>query len=255
MRARQRWLDQPDEKPTPLDTIDMTAAQAACRSQNWEELLALYGIPLPSGPVAASEDEAVARAGALGYPVVMKLVSETLTHKSDIGGVRLNLTGEQEIRSAYRAISEASQRAGADMQGVRIQKMLSGGQEVIVGVRRDPQFGAMVLFGTGGVDVELLRDVRSEIAPLTAGQASDMVDATRAGVKLKGWRGQPPADRSAVLDILERMARLAVDLPEIAELEINPLYVLRDGEGAVALDIRGRYAGTAETAPHSVAHS
>jgi acetyltransferase len=113
------------------------------------------------------------------------------------------------------------------------------GNEVIVGVRRDPQFGPLALVGRGGVDVELLRDVAMGVAPLTRSRAERMLDSTRTGVRLKGWRGTPPADRAAVLEAMLRLSQLACDFPEISELEINPLYVLAEGQGAYAVDVRG----------------
>jgi acetyltransferase len=117
--------------------------------------------------------------------------------------------------------------------------MLSGGQEIIVGVRRDPQFGPLALVGQGGVDVELLRDVAIGVAPLSRSRAERMLDSTRGGVRLKGWRGAAPADRVAVLDAMLRLSQIACDFPEISELEINPLYVLPEGQGAFAVDVRG----------------
>jgi acetyltransferase len=117
--------------------------------------------------------------------------------------------------------------------------MYGAGQELIVGVRRDPQFGPLVIVGTGGTEVELMRDISTGIAPLTEDRASHMLERTRAGIKLKGWRGTPPGDRQAVINAMLRLSRLAMDFPEIAELEINPLLVFADGAGAIALDVRG----------------
>ncbi|HEY85728.1 MAG TPA: CoA-binding protein, partial [Chloroflexi bacterium] len=127
----------------------------------------------------------------------------------------------------------------AAITGATVQKMLNDGQEVIVGFKRDPQFGPLILVGSGGVEVELLRDAATGIAPLTRSQAKGLLDSTFAGKRLKGWRALPPADRAAVVDVMLRMAQIALDTPEIAELEINPLYVFPAGEGAVAVDVRG----------------
>ena len=120
-----------------------------------------------------------------------------------------------------------------------MQKMLSGGQEVIVGVRQDAQFGALVLVGSGGTEVELVRDVAVDVAPLTRAQAEALLDSTLAGRRLKGWRAASGGDREAVLEAMVRLARVAHDFPEVSELEINPLYVLPPGQGVVAVDIRG----------------
>ena len=145
------------------------------------------------------------------------------------------------MRAAFSRIVEAggSSDAGVTVEGVLVQKMLAGGQEVIVGVRRDPQFGPLVLVGSGGVEVELMRDVAVGIAPLTRLQAEDMLNATQAGMRLKGWRGVPPGDREAVLEAMMRLAQAACDFPAISESEINPLYVLPRGQGALAVDARG----------------
>jgi acetyltransferase len=173
--------------------------------------------------------------------VALKLVSPDITHKSDVGGVALNLGDAGAVRAAFERVvaSARAARPGATIQGALVQKMLAGGQEIIVGVRRDPQFGPLALVGRGGLDVELLRDVATGVAPLSGSQAERMLDATRAGARLKGWRGSPPADRAAVLYAMLRLSQAACDFPEIAELEINPLYVMPEGQGAFAVDVRG----------------
>jgi succinyl-CoA synthetase beta subunit len=177
--------------------------------------------------------------------VVLKLDSPDFSHKSDVGGVALNLTDRAAVQTAFENILGAARAASpeATIQGVLVQKMLSGGQELIAGVRRDPQFGPLALVGSGGVEVELLRDVATAIAPLSEAQASRLLDDTRAGVRLKGWRGMPPADRPAAIEAMRRVAQIACDFPEIDELEVNPLYVLPDGEGTYAVDVRGKRIG------------
>jgi acetyltransferase len=241
MLARRRWLDTPAEPPIELLGVNHGLAGAALGRGDLAALLAAYGITLPPGGPAATADEAVRLAEDIRYPVVLKLVSPDITHKSDIGGIALDLPDSYAVRAAFDRIIAAARAAdpGARIHGVLVQKMLGGGQEIIVGVRRDPQFGPLALVGRGGVDVELLRDVATGIAPLSRSQAERMLDSTRAGVRLKGWRGSPPADRDAVLDTLLRLSQAACDFPEIAELEINPLYVLPEGQGAFAVDVRG----------------
>jgi acetyltransferase len=231
----------PAEPPVELMKIDRSAARAALDRDDFARLLAVYGIALPPTQLAASADEAVRLADEIGYPVALKLVSPNITHKSDVGAVALNLTDGDAVRVAFDGIVTSAQAARSDavVEGVLVQKMLTRGQEVIVGVRRDPQFGPLVLVGRGGVEVELLRDVAMGIAPLTRSQAERMLDSTRVGVRLRGWRGTPPADRAAVLDAMLRLSQAACDFPEIAELEINPLYVLTQGQGAFAVDVRG----------------
>jgi acetyl coenzyme A synthetase (ADP forming)-like protein len=241
MLARRQWLDTPPEAPVELIDIDPDAASAALKEGNLAELVAAYGVTLPPNKLAATAEEATRLADEIGYPVALKLVSPHITHKSDVGGVALNLADGDAVRDAFdRIVSSAfAAHPHAKIEGALVQKMLTGGQEIIVGVRRDAQFGPLALVGQGGVDVELLRDVAMGIAPLSHSQAQRMLDSTRAGVRLKGWRGAPPADRGAVLDTMLRMSQVACDFAEIAELEINPLYVLPQGQGAYALDVRG----------------
>jgi acetyltransferase len=241
MFARRQWLDTPPEAPAELTDVDQTAARAALNRGDLAHTLAAYGITLPPTRLAPDADKAVRLAEEVGFPVVLKLVSPDITHKSDVGGVALNLVGGDAVRTAFDRIVRSARAAHpeAAIEGVLVQKMLTGGQEIIVGVRRDPQFGPLALVGQGGVDVELLRDVAMGVAPLSRSGAERMLDSTRAGVRLKGWRGSPPADRAAVLDAMLRLSQAACDFPEIAELEINPLYVLPEGQGAYAMDVRG----------------
>jgi acyl-CoA synthetase (NDP forming) len=241
MLTRQRWLDTPPEPPVELSGTDREAARAALDRGDFPRLLAAYGVVLPPTWLACSAEEAARLAEDAGYPVVLKLVSPDISHKSDVGGVALNLTNGDAVRAAFDGILTTARATHPDaaIEGMLVQKMLTGGQEVIVGVRRDPQFGPLALVGRGGVDVELLRDVATGIAPLTYSQAERMLDSTRTGVRLKGWRGTPPSDRNAVLDALLRLSQVACDFPEIAELEVNPLYVLPEGQGAFAVDVRG----------------
>jgi acetyltransferase len=241
MLARQRWLDTPADVPVELTGVNREAARAALDRGDFARLLDAYGVALPPSRLTTDALDAVRRADEIGYPVALKLVSPDITHKSDVGGVVLNLADGDAVRAAFDRIL-TSAHAGypdASIQGVLVQKMLARGQELIVGVRRDPQFGTLALVGRGGIDVELLRDVAMGIAPLTPSQAERMLDSTRAGVRLKGWRGTPPADRAAVLDAMLRLSQVACDFPEISELEINPLYVLPQGQGAFAVDVRG----------------
>jgi acetyl coenzyme A synthetase (ADP forming)-like protein len=241
MLARRHWLDTPPEAPVELNDIDQDGASAAFKRGDLAALVASYGVRLPPTQLATSAGQAARLAGEIGYPVVLKLASPDITHKSDVGGVVLDLTDADAVRAAFDRIVASALAAYSDaaIEGVLVQKMLAKGQEIIVGVRRDAQFGPLALVGQGGVDVELLRDVAMSIAPLSFSQAERMLDSTRAGVRLKGWRASPPADRSAVLDAMLRLAQVACDFPEITELEINPLYVLPQGQGAFAVDLRG----------------
>jgi acetyl coenzyme A synthetase (ADP forming)-like protein len=241
MLARRRWLETPAELPVELTGVDQVAARAALDQGDFAGLVAAYGIELPPTQMAVDANEAVRLAEEIGYQVALKLVSSDITHKSDVGGVVLNLADAEAVRAAFEAVITSARTAYPDatIEGVLVQKMVDKGQELIVGVRRDPQFGPLALVGRGGIEVELLRDVAMGVAPLTRSQAERMLDSTRTGVRLKGWRGSPPADRAAVLDAMLRLSQAACDFPEIAELEINPLYVLSAGQGAYAVDIRG----------------
>ena len=241
MLHRREWLEIPPEEPPAMDGVDRAAATAALAGERYYELIGAYRIPVCPSQLATSAEEAAEMAEAAGFPVVLKLVSPELTHKTDVGGVKLDLKDKATVREAFGQIYAAAKAAAPDatIRGVLVQRMLREGQEVIVGMRRDPQFGPLILVGSGGVEVELLRDVATGMAPLTRRQAEQMLASTLAGKRLNGLRGAPPADRAAVIDAMLRLSRLACDFPEISELEINPLYALPKGQGAFAVDVRG----------------
>jgi acetyl coenzyme A synthetase (ADP forming)-like protein len=207
-----------------------------------EELLAAYGIPTAPIKVAHNADEAAAIAKELGFPVVMKIASPDILHKSDVGGVLLNVKSEAEALSGYSHLIERAKTAKPDalLEGVHLQRQFFGGQEVIIGVVRDAQFGPLVMFGSGGVEAEGLKDVAFALAPLSPFEAEKMMRSTWAGRKLDGFRNIPPTDKSAVQDILIKLSWLAHEHPEIAELEINPVYAL--SKGAVAIDTRIKFS-------------
>ncbi len=240
MWQRQQWLSAAEDTPSPPPHIDKTAAETALNAGDFAAALSAYGIPLPPSAFAATPTEAVRQAETMGYPVALKLVSANITHKSDVGGVVLNLSDGDSVARAFGQIMDAARAAhpSAKLEGVLVQKMLAGGQELIIGARRDPQFGALALVGTGGVEVELVRDVATAIAPLSPAQAERLLDETIAGKRLRGWRNIPAADRAAVIDALVRLSQLAADFPQIAEVEINPFYAL--SAGGFAVDVRGR---------------
>lgn len=239
MVHRKQWLETPQQTTPEEVEVDKKAVGKAAVNENWEEVLTSYGISLPPQKKVKTPDQAVQFANDIGFPVVLKIISESVSHKTEINGVKLDLQDEPQVRSAWNEVKKSSEKAGAEMEGALIQKMYTKGQEVILGIKRDKQFGPMVLFGRGGTEVELLKDVATGIAPLNRTQAEQLIDKTRAGEKLKGWRNQAPADREVVITYLMRMAQLANENPNIKELEINPLYVLPEGEGAFALDVRG----------------
>jgi acetyltransferase len=204
------------------------------------EVLAAYGFRVPQAELAGSAEEAVRIAEGIGYPVVMKVSSPDILHKSDIGGVRINLTGAEQVADTFELIMLRARRYLPDAQlgGVLVQEMVRGGKEVILGVSRDPQFGPLVMFGLGGIYVEVLKDVAFRVAPLDRRQAQEMLHEIRAAALLGGVRGERPADAEAIIEALLRLSQLTLDFPEILELDINPLAALEPGRGAVAIDSR-----------------
>jgi acyl-CoA synthetase (NDP forming) len=202
-----------------------------------KQVLAAYGIPVTRDLLATSAAEAVRAAEAIGPPVVLKVCSPDLLHKSDLGLVRVGLMSPREVRSAYRELLDRARAAapGADLEGVLVSEMVEGGAETVVGVARDELFGPTVMLGSGGVFVEVLRDVTFRVPPFGKDEARRMVAELKGYPLLTGARGRPPADLRALVDVIMRVQRLAVDLSQdVVELDINPL-VLRP-KGAVALD-------------------
>jgi len=239
MIERREWLES-NKAPDPINTeVDLKAAKDAVAQKDWIELLKLYGIQFPKQRIASTLKEALEETLKIDGSVAMKLISDEISHKSDIGGVKLNLKGESAIRKAWAEIADNTVREGAGMKGVLIQEMISSASEVIVGMVRDEQFGPTVLFGTGGTDVELFKDVQTAIAPKNREQVLQLINSTKAGVKLKGWRNLPPGDIEALIDVILTLSNISHDFPEITELEINPLCVLEKGQGTYALDVRG----------------
>ena len=186
--------------------------------------------------------QAVKLADDMGYPVVLKIASPDIPHKSEVDGVALNLMDETVVREAFVAMMTVVETAvpAAIIDGVHVQPMLTEGQEVIVGAIQDFQFGPLVMFGSGGVEVEGLQDVAFALAPPTQVETEEMLAATWAGRKLNGFRHLPAGDQEAVLAVIRRLGQLAADFPQLVEIEINPLRVLPVGAGAVAVDARMR---------------
>ena len=204
-----------------------------------KELLQAYGIPVTREILAHSATEAAAAAGSLGYPVVLKIESPDIAHKTEAGGVLLNLTDAAAVQEGYGSIMKRAREynPSASIDGVLVQEMLSPGLEVILGVKKDPLFGPTILFGLGGIFVELLKDLSVRTAPLREEDARAMLEEIEGKALLGGVRGEQPRDREALVGIMMKLSRLAVELEdEIAELDINPLIVYADGEGAVAAD-------------------
>ncbi|TRO50680.1 CoA-binding protein [Candidatus Bathyarchaeota archaeon] len=199
-----------------------------------------YGIPAPGSGLAKTADEAVMYAEGMGYPVVMKVVSPDIMHKTDIGGVELNLVNSSMVRIAFEEIMRKSRKAQplAKIYGITVDKMVPKGREMIIGMSRDPQFGPMVMFGLGGIYVNYLKDVAFRLAPMNVREAQQMMEETRSYSMLKGVRGEAPADIDALREAILRVGHLVWDFPELKDLDINPIFVYEKGKGCSALDVK-----------------
>jgi acetyltransferase len=204
------------------------------------QIMTAYGLPIPKSDLAETPENAIELARKIGYPVVLKIASPDILHKTDVGGVKVGLRNAEEVRDAFELIVYRAQRYVPDAQilGCLVQEMVPSGTEVLVGMNRDPQFGPLVTFGLGGIYVETLKDVTFRVAPFSIQDAHAMLAEIRASALLDGVRGQPPADKDAIVDTLLRTSQLVQDFPEIVELDINPLMVYPQGEGAIAIDMR-----------------
>jgi len=197
-----------------------------------------YGIPVTLFKVAGTPEEAVKFAEGIGYPAVLKIVSPDIIHKFDVGGVVLNLKSPSEVKDAYEKILKNVKRhkPNAKIVGVLVQEMAPQSTEVIVGATKDPQFGPALMFGLGGIFVEVLKDVTFRIAPINESDAREMITEVKAYPILRGYRGQPPADIDAIVNILLNTSKLVMDHQEIKELDLNPIMVYE--KGAKTVDAR-----------------
>jgi acetyltransferase len=246
----QQWRAQPigDYASFEVDRERVRQTFADVRSQGRLELgelearevMAAYGMRLPASELAQSPEAAVEIANRLGYPIVMKISSPDILHKSDIGGVRVGLQSAGEVRDAYELIEYRARRyqPNADIRGVLVQQQAPKGRECLVGISRDPQLGPLIGFGMGGIYVEVLKDVVFRLAPLSRQEAQEQIEAIRSFPILRGVRGESPADIPSILDTLLRTSQLVTDFPEIVEMDINPLMVYDQGQGAMVLDAR-----------------
>jgi acyl-CoA synthetase (NDP forming) len=246
--AYRQWRDTPLAMVPGFPDIQRDAARRIveqaieARGSGWlsskesRTLLDAFGIPQVAGGLALTADQAAEIACRLGFPVVAKLASPKVLHKSDIGAVRVNLQNEESVRQAFEQIRQEG------MEGVVIQKMITGGVEVMIGVMEDPLFGPLIAFGLGGIHVEILADVRFRVTPLTDLDAREMVREIRGYKLLEGYRGHPPADVDAIEEILLRVSRMVEEISEIRELDLNPVFALPPGEGCLAVDSRIRVA-------------
>jgi acyl-CoA synthetase (NDP forming) len=205
-----------------------------------KDILRAYGFIVPAGHLAADAEQAIETAGKVGYPVAMKIASPDVIHKSDMGGVKLNLGSAEAVQDAYDLMMlRIRQRVpNAHIDGVYVEKMCGKGREVILGMTRDPQFGPMLMFGLGGIFVEVMKDVTFYIAPIAADEAMQMLEGTKSFALLKGVRGQRSVDLDAIATSLQRISQLVTDFPQIDEMDINPFIVGEVGKTSVAADAR-----------------
>ncbi|WP_010478171.1 acetate--CoA ligase family protein [Thermococcus zilligii] len=230
-------------KGEALKVIESVLAQGRTAMVEYEakQVLKAYGLPVPNEKLAKTLDEALKYAEEIGYPVAMKLMSPQILHKSDAKVVLLNIKTPEELKEKWKVIHENARkyRPDAEILGVLIAPMLRPGREIIIGVTEDPQFGHALMFGLGGIFVEVLKDVTFRIIPITERDARKMITEIKGYPILAGARGEKPADMEAIVDMLLRVSELVDELRDyIKEMDLNPVFVYSEGEGAVVVDAR-----------------
>lgn len=203
-------------------------------------IITAYGMDIPPSEIAEIPERAAEIASKMGYPVVLKIASPDILHKTDVGGVKVGLGNPTDVRDAFELMTYRAQRylPEARLWGCLVQKMVPPGLEILIGMNRDPQFGPLVTFGLGGIYVEILKDVAFRVAPYAREEVNEMLSEIRTSALLDGVRGEPPVDREAIIDAIMRVGQLVIDFPEIAELDINPFVVYPEGHGGIAIDMR-----------------
>ena len=244
------WVKAPDGNVTKFEVdkdkaksiFDKVKAEGRTNllEDEGREILDAYGFPLPQSIVATTEDEAVNAANKIGYPIVMKISSPQIVHKSDAGGVKVNLTNDDETRDGFRTIMENAKKydSNAEIKGVLIVEMVKGGKEMIIGSKLEPGMGPVVMLGMGGIYVEILKDVTFRLAPLTDQEANDMISSIKTKKLLDGVRGEEPSDINKLSECIQRLSQLVSDFKEIKELDMNPVLVMEKGQGCKILDVR-----------------
>ena len=205
-----------------------------------QEVLRAYGFPLPKSSLAKTENDAVKIAKKIGYPVVMKIASPQIIHKSDAGGVKVNLTNDQDLKSAFKEIVANAKKYNkkAEIKGVLIVEMVKGGKEMIIGSKLESGMGPVIMLGMGGIYVEVLKDVTFKLAPVTDKEADDMISSIKMKKILEGVRGEKPSDKSKLSECIQKLSQLVTDFSEIKELDMNPVLVMEKGKGCKILDVR-----------------
>src|SRR3984885_993569 len=241
MRAQNAGtLDSAHDKSAVRKILDQakSAGREALTAPEARGVCEAYGIVIPKEGVAKTADEAATLAGTIGFPVVMKIVSPQILHKTEAGGVLVGVKSAEEVAKGFATIVENARKYDpkAEIQGVQIQQMLTGGHEVIIGAVTDPAFGKLVAFGLGGILVEVLKDITFRLAPASTEDALSMLDGIQAAEILRGVRGAKPVDREALAGMVQRVSALVADFPEISELDLNPVFATE--KGATAADVR-----------------
>jgi len=244
------WIKAPDGSITKFE-VDKNKARSVFDKVKSEgrtnlledegrEILDAYGFPLPNSALAATEDEAVDAANKVGYPIVMKIASPQIVHKSDAGGVKVNLINDDEVRNGFKTIMENAKKydSNAEIKGVLIVEMVKGGKEMIIGSKLEPGMGPVVMLGMGGIYVEILKDVTFRLAPLTDQEANDMISSIKTKKLLDGVRGEKPSDIKKLAECIQRLSQLVTDFTEIKELDMNPVLVMEQDQGCKILDVR-----------------
>ena len=250
MYAFREWIERSSDEPKQFNVDKSKVRQvfdevrAQSRTTLLEEegykVLEAYGFSIPKKHLAQNEEECIKAVQEIGYPVVMKIASPEIVHKSDAGGVKIGLKNEDEIRQAFRTIISNAKKYKPDakIDGILVQEMIKSGKETILGAKFDPILGPLIMFGLGGIYVEVLKDVVFRLAPLEEREATRMIESVKTINLLKGVRGEKPHDLVAIRESLQRLSQLITDFQEIEELDVNPLLVLEDGKGVRAIDIR-----------------
>ena len=214
--------------------------RSALLEEEGQEILRAYGFPLPASKLAKSKKEAVAASKKIGYPVVLKIASPQIIHKSDAGGVKVNLQNAKDVENAFDTIIKNAKKYNkkADIKGVLVVEMVKGGKEMIIGSKLEPGFGPVVMLGMGGIYVEVLKDVTFRLAPMTNIEADDMISSIKTKKILEGVRGEKPSDIKKLSECIQRLSQLVSDFNEIKELDMNPVLVMEKNKGCKVLDVR-----------------
>jgi 4-hydroxybutyryl-CoA synthetase (ADP-forming) len=244
------WINTPEGKITKFD-VDKSKVQEILDSvkkegrtslleEEGQQILRTYGFPLPKSTLAKTESDAVKAAKEIGYPVVIKIASAQIIHKSDAGGVKVGLSNDKEVENGFKEIIENAKKydKNAVIKGVLVVEMVKGGKEMIIGSKLEPGFGPVIMLGMGGIYVEVLKDVTFRLAPVTQRESDDMISSIKTQKLLKGVRGEKPSDIKKLSDCIQRLSQLVTDFNEIKELDMNPVLVMEEGNGCKILDVR-----------------